>query len=264
MSESAPEPKPRMALRASLFAILFVLALGVGAGIFGGVAETLTGAVGILAVAVMVANGVAFVAAGLLTLLTYRVRPLDYLPLGPIGTTGWLAGALLGIGTALFNLTLTTRLLPLFDLGYAEMMEQTFESITALITIAGTWALAGLMIPVCEELLFRGVIQRSLQVRFGARTAVVVAAIIFGAFHVHPVHALIAFGLGVVAGTAMVVTRSVWAAVAVHVANNTFAISISLIDSELEHAPMWMLAPAAIALVAGATLLRQSRPAATA
>ena len=129
---SAPEtaPKPRMALRASLFAILFVLALGIGAGIVAGVAEKITGVVGVAALAVMFANAAAFLAAGLLTLVTCRVRPRDYLPLTPIGAKAWLAGALLGIGTAMFNLTLTARLLPL-PLGHSLAVEAILKKIVA-------------------------------------------------------------------------------------------------------------------------------------
>lgn len=77
--------------------------------------------------------------------------------------------------------------------------------------------------PVLEELVFRGAVQRDLERRWGAVTGITVVSLVFAAVHgriwIFPLY----FFLGMAFGWAVYVTRSVWAGVILHVANNASA-----------------------------------------
>jgi membrane protease YdiL (CAAX protease family) len=253
-----PERPPRIALRASLLAILFVIVLSLVAGVAGLALNHLTGGSGFESLAGVLAIAAAFPGAGWVAILTVRRRPREYLPLAVPGRRTWVAAAVLGLGTVMLNITLPVRLFAM-DSGYLEMVEAMLTDLDALVSPLGVLLLLGVLVPLCEEVLFRGVILRSLLDRWSTWTAILVSALIFGLFHLHPVHALIAFVLGIAAGWAMVVTGSLWAAVAVHLTNNLVAVGTALLAPELEAVPLWVLAPAAATLAVGVVLLRPFR-----
>ncbi|HEV2147448.1 MAG TPA: type II CAAX endopeptidase family protein [Longimicrobiaceae bacterium] len=77
--------------------------------------------------------------------------------------------------------------------------------------------------PLLEELVFRGMIQHPLERRWGPGRAIALTSLVFAAFHflpwVLPVHLV----LGLAFGYAVYATRSIWAGVALHAANNSMA-----------------------------------------
>lgn len=250
------EPPPRIALRASLFAVLFVLVLGVGAGVLGFGLDRVTDREGFADLALVIVGPAAFAAAALVAILSARRRPREYLPLRVPGAKAWIGAAALGIGTALLNMTLPIKLLAYLDDGYAEMLEAMLENVVGLATPLGALLLLGVLVPVGEEILFRGVILRSLLDRWGTWPAILVSSLVFAVFHLHPVHGLVALVLGISAAWAMVATGSLWAAVAVHVTNNSLGVVLGLVAADVEAAPLWVLVPAAAALAMGGFLLR--------
>ncbi len=78
--------------------------------------------------------------------------------------------------------------------------------------------------PVVEEFVFRGIIQRPLEHRLGASAGIMCAAALFALVHflpwVFPLHLL----LGAAFGFVVYATRSIWAGVLLHAANNTVAL----------------------------------------
>jgi len=75
-----------------------------------------------------------------------------------------------------------------------------------------------------EELLFRGLVQRSIARRLGSWPGVVLAAAIFGAVHMDALHSPAAFALGLYLGTVGVLAGNVWAPMLCHVVNNLTAV----------------------------------------
>ena len=77
--------------------------------------------------------------------------------------------------------------------------------------------------PILEELVFRGLVQRPLERRWGPAPAIAFAAVVFAVFHgllwVLPIHVF----LGLSFGYAVYATRSIWAGVILHAGNNAFA-----------------------------------------
>lgn len=117
-----------------------------------------------------------------------------------------------------------------------------FESI--LDTPSGRLAISVFAIgvaPIIEEFLFRGLIQGTLERLYGPAVGITVAAALFGLVHLLPWVFPLHFFLGVAFGFAVYATRSVWAGVVLHAANNIAAmVGTILAGGETETTPtLW-------------------------
>ena len=78
-----------------------------------------------------------------------------------------------------------------------------------------------------EELVFRGVIGRGLVARWGMLPGILLTSALFALAHIHPVHALAVFPVGLVLHYVYYTTRSFWAPLYVHFGNNALAVLIT-------------------------------------
>lgn len=85
--------------------------------------------------------------------------------------------------------------------------------------------------PFVEEYIFRGRILPALRPLVGARLAVVVSALLFAAVHLNWAGFASELTIGLVAGAVVLITRSLWPAVGIHVLNNTTAVIASAFAS---------------------------------
>lgn len=92
--------------------------------------------------------------------------------------------------------------------------------------LAATLVLAGVLIPIAEELFFRGVLYAWLRERWGVAVGVVVSSAVFGAVHGHPTLAVIAGSLGVATALIYERSRSLPAAIAAHMTFNILGIGL--------------------------------------
>ncbi len=113
---------------------------------------------------------------------------------------------------------------------------------------------AGLLAPLCEEVVFRGYLQRTLQLRRGPAAAILLAALAFAARHLDPVRFPALVFLGALFGWLAWRTGSIWPAVAAHAANNLLATAVALwLRPAAEGAPgVPTVAEAMVTLVLGA------------
>ncbi|HET7274468.1 MAG TPA: type II CAAX endopeptidase family protein [Longimicrobiaceae bacterium] len=112
-----------------------------------------------------------------------------------------------------------TRLIPVPPENF-----NTFGALTS--TPLGRLALAILAVaiaPILEEFFFRGLIQRRLERHLGPARGIGIAAGLFAAVHLLPWIFPLHFFLGVALGYAVYITRSIWAGVILHAANNGIA-----------------------------------------
>jgi membrane protease YdiL (CAAX protease family) len=131
-----------------------------------------------------------------------------------------LAAGTLGLSNALDGLLSLSGLMEESGLAsFARILEGARGPSLAAALLA-----FGVVPAVCEELLCRGVLQRSLRDRVGALASIGLAAIAFAAIHVQPIHALFAFPLGLYLGVAGHWSASVLAPVVCHAVNNLVAI----------------------------------------
>jgi membrane protease YdiL (CAAX protease family) len=117
-----------------------------------------------------------------------------------------------------------------------------FEAITR--TPEGRLAIAVLAIgiaPIVEEFVFRGLIQRTIERRLGTAWGIVGGAALFALVHLLPWVFPLHFFLGLVFGFVVFATRSIWAGVVLHAANNTAAmVGLGVQTEQHEIAPtLW-------------------------
>ncbi len=108
---------------------------------------------------------------------------------------------------------------------------ETLRSTSATIRHHGT---SGFLLPlvlligvtpaICEEILFRGFLQRRLTQLLPAWVGILLASIAFAALHVDPIHALGVLPLGIWLGFLAHASGSLWPAILGHFTNNTLAI----------------------------------------
>jgi membrane protease YdiL (CAAX protease family) len=114
--------------------------------------------------------------------------------------------------------------------------------------------------PVFEETVFRGWIQRPLERLWGAGAGIIVTAILFSLAHAIPEYVLYYFGMGVLLGGVVVLTRSIRASVLLHAVHNlqsgALLVAGADYDSEIAFAQQTpVVITSAIVLLASGTLL---------
>jgi sodium transport system permease protein len=80
---------------------------------------------------------------------------------------------------------------------------------------------------ICEELLMRGAVLRSLVRPLGHTGAVVVSALLFAVLHLSAYRFVPTFMLGVILGTVALSTRSLWPAMLVHALNTASVVLLT-------------------------------------
>ena len=84
----------------------------------------------------------------------------------------------------------------------------------------GTFLALVVVAPLGEEYICRGVLFGSLRQRYGTTLAVVLSALFFGILHVHPVAVINATMMGLVLAFVYAISRTLWAHILLHAANN--------------------------------------------
>ncbi len=80
---------------------------------------------------------------------------------------------------------------------------------------------------ICEELIFRGYVQRQAERRFGAVGGILFSGIIFGLYHLRLSQVIPLCVLGIYLGYVVWRTGSLWPAIIVHFLNNALAVVLS-------------------------------------
>ncbi|MBL7992045.1 MAG: CPBP family intramembrane metalloprotease [Candidatus Kapabacteria bacterium] len=215
----------------------------------------------------------------LLFMLTPSIIVMRYSPLkmqgltrsgGEVTALQWAFGLLGIFGIQIFDagfIALQERLVPSFMMpvyqqlrAWSDMVEQFYRT-----SFAGTtpWEavralLIGAVVPAfAEEILFRGLLQRSLEEVYPIRRAIVVTAIIFGILHFNPLSVLPLILIGAYLGFLAYYTQSLALPIVAHFLNNAIAIVALYAPSQgVEMSPYGIsLGRALLFAFLGATLL---------
>jgi hypothetical protein len=134
--------------------------------------------------------------------------------------------------------TLTVALIPLRALASLValwVVEGGFDSLQRradLLAPGFSWVgfgvaliVAGILIPISEELFFRGALYGWLRRRYRVWVAVLASATVFGLAHFDSLGVIISsFIMGLVIALVYEYTRSLWTAIAIHIFNNSLAV----------------------------------------
>lgn len=125
----------------------------------------------------------------------------------------------------LVNLALIKQVFGRVVVASVPTAENTGELIINLLIVGGS---AG----ICEEIMFRGVIQRGFE-KLGARKAILITALLFGLFHLDFQRLLGTFLLGALIGYIVYRTNSLFAGMFAHFANNSIAVVVAFLSNKL-------------------------------
>lgn len=108
--------------------------------------------------------------------------------------------------------------------------EALFTSHLPRTTVAtgGAFLAVAVAVPLAEELLFRGILQRLAARRWGDLAGVVLGALLFAILHLEPWYLLGLFGVGLLLGYVWAVTRSLTACAVAHGLHNAAALTLML------------------------------------
>lgn len=165
-------------------------------------------------------TGVVALVAGTLSPSTLSVR----LGLGPsrLGRLGWLV---VPLGALALNQGVDAAF-AVSGFGRGDALESVLKTLAGARgpTVALAVLIVGALSATCEELFFRGYLQRRLVARFGPFAGILTASLLFGIAHWDWHHSLFAFAFGGFVGLAAWAADSVWPAVVAHVVNNTVSV----------------------------------------
>ena len=91
----------------------------------------------------------------------------------------------------------------------------------------------GLVPSICEEIMYRGYVQRSLEKSWGIWTAIILSGLIFGAYHLQITRILPLAALGILFAYITYVSNSLIPAMAAHLTNNGGQVILSTIYPEI-------------------------------
>jgi len=193
--------------------------------------------------------GLVVLVCGALSPTPFPVR-LGLLP-GRLGPLAWIVVALGGLAVnqavdATFHLT---------GFGRGPVLDEMMRALAGARGPALGLALLviGVLSATCEELFFRGYLQRRLVARLGAAPGILLTALAFGLVHWDVHHSLFAFVFGLFLGWASYVADSTWPAIVAHAINNTtsvLALVLGLDDGATSALTQGFLLIASVAVIA--------------
>lgn len=136
----------------------------------------------------------------------------------------WQLYALLPVVVAQALLLSTLDFLHLPNWNTAQFQQLAAHPLLAI-------GLGCVLAPICEELLFRGVLLRGLLRNYRPGVAIAQSALLFGIIHFNPAQSVGAFFIGLVLGWCYYQTRSLGLCICLHGLNNLLAFSAMRISS---------------------------------
>ena len=136
---------------------------------------------------------------------------------------------LIVVGLAL-NFIVEMLLGLLSQVGYFKQFFETYNQVAELIFNGGfvlSLLAVGIVGPIFEELLFRGLVFGELRKVTHIRLAIVIQALIFGIYHMNVVQGAYAFLIGILLGYIYYRSSSILAPAIIHIAINSSSVIIS-------------------------------------
>lgn len=111
-----------------------------------------------------------------------------------------------------------------------EIFPHYSETTKDLYTSVPGWVLllcVGIIAPIAEEIVFRGLIYQRLKDYTGVRWAVLLSALFFGIYHGNMVQAIYASALGILFAWLMEYFQNLWVPILLHMGGNTWGLIFS-------------------------------------
>lgn len=168
----------------------------------------------------------------LVLILIYKIKKRkikEELQFNNTSVINYIYAFLLGGLCWLFNSSILTLI---SNLGLLEEQFTNMNNILSPLSagsIVVSFITVGIVAPIAEEYLFRGVLFNTLKKRFSLAWTVVIQGFLFGLFHMNLIQGAYATLLGIVYGYVTYKTRSIWPAIIMHIVNNSMSFILSAI-----------------------------------
>jgi membrane protease YdiL (CAAX protease family) len=164
--------------------------------------------------------------------LIYSARRQPFFSITRLNARPELPDAIFGVCAGLSShaiIVLAIGLLATSDMFAAKMQE--YESQMAFAVPDGNMLASllgiGIIVPIVEEIMFRGMVSHELKPVFRALPAIAIQGALFGIYHMNLIQGLYAAPLGIFFGYIAYKSRSIWPAVAAHIAMNSLSLILS-------------------------------------
>ncbi len=168
-----------------------------------------------------------------------------------------IAAALIGVSAWYLNLWIVVLISPPGGTGGLQKIVEQWPLSPTLLVIA-------VLIPIVEEIVFRGVFLRALAKRFVPLAAIGIASVVFSVYHGLPAQMVSTFGLGLALAYLTLRADSAIPAMIAHLLNNAIVLVVS--RDELPGVGAWigahslvMVAGTAAVLAGGLALVARGR-----
>ncbi|MDD4295605.1 MAG: CPBP family intramembrane metalloprotease [Ruminiclostridium sp.] len=135
---------------------------------------------------------------------------------------------------------------------YSEMMESIMSGQSFFLEIL----LTGILVPIIEEIMYRGLVFDQLRKNLPLSLALIIQALIFGVIHLNMVQGTYAFMIGLLLGIALIRSRSIILPIAIHMGTNLSGVLLSKFQNEISSTAemimrifSYVLVPVCIALI---------------
>lgn len=128
------------------------------------------------------------------------------------------------------NITLNYILSYLSKLSSLKGLFDSYEKLASGIMYGNalmTLICVGIIVPIFEEIFFRGVIYNELRKSMPLWIAIILQAVIFGVFHGNVIQGTYAFALALVFGLVYTKFKSIWTAIIIHMVINSSSVLLS-------------------------------------
>lgn len=226
-----------MAAKVALLGVVTIYVVQIGlrsAGIHGLLASAVSD-IAVIAVLVVLARG----RGDLAGVFGVRRAPASFV----------VAAVLIGVAAWYLNLWLVE----LVQVPENESARREIQRILEQTPLAPVLAAIAVLPAIAEELVFRGVLLRSLATRFHAGVAIAISSAVFAIYHLEPSQMVTTFMLGLALGYLTLRSRSIVPAMLCHFLNNTIAIVIA--RDEVPSVGTWITDHPIVMIVAAATLV---------
>ena len=185
------------------------------------------------------------------------VRPLAAIGLRGARPRFFAAAIAIGTTTWYVNAWLVSWLVRRFAISNAEI--DHLKGLVESPPLVEGLAMFAVLPAICEELVFRGVLARSLGRHRSLAAAAAISGVVFAAYHLSLVQAVPTLTLGALLAVIAIRADSIGPSVVAHALNNAIAIAISRgalpqLDTWITAHPLLTLAGCTIAIAAGTTL----------
>lgn len=148
------------------------------------------------------------------------------------GAKSYIGGAFMVTGFFLINMVISTGLSYLFPAS-TENVTTAFSEIMDG-NIIGVLFVVAVTPAICEEMLFRGMLYRSMKARYRTPVAIIAVAALFGLYHMSLVKFIPTGLLGLLLCYMVYATGSIYPAMMMHCINNAISVFIACYPEQVE------------------------------